>query len=267
MDHRNRIREKINSNTTNVWRDGPINALNLNAMDDVHVGLQSCWYGSDYGDAVYNHSPVQGQSSNYTPAADQNVGMHLWYGASSTVIQGVAWEYGSSAWTMQETFNFNGHAGVACYSWGPGSVAYVALVDYSNAVNIYWKDLNTTLNGTDKHPINVWTNTSVSIPDAYQNTSLGFTNYLYHQSKQGIMTGHNVSWAAENTTIVEADTFTVPGDKALPGTHFSVTAIPTNSGGNSLLVFNQVNGSDVVEWTRDLNAGQWFSNALPLPWS
>lgn len=141
------------------------------------------------------------------------------------------------------------------------------LVDCQNSINVYWKDLNTALNGTENHPINVWTNSSISIANAYQNTSLGYTNYFYHQNQQGIMTGQNISWAAENTTIKQSDTFTIPGDNALAGTHFSVTAIPNNSGGNSLLVFNQVNGSDIVEWTRDLNAGQWFSNALPLPWS
>ena len=32
----------INSNLTNVWTHGPINDLNLNAMDDPNVGLEAC---------------------------------------------------------------------------------------------------------------------------------------------------------------------------------------------------------------------------------
>lgn len=226
-------------------------------MDDPHVGLQACWYGNQYGDATYNHSPVQGESSNYT-APDQTVGMHLWYGAAPNQINEISWAYGpNSSWTYEGPLPYNGHAGIGCYSWGPGSISYVMLVDETDAVNILWKDRNSTKTE--------WSNTSVSIPDAFQNTSLGYTNFFYVQMADLQIQGYNISWAAENTTVVTQDSFVIQGDDALPGTHFSVTAIPDSSGGNSLLVFNQETGSDIVEWTRDLEAGQWSQLSLPVP--
>lgn len=129
-------------------------------MDSRNVGLQACWYGSFYGDAVYNHSPLPGQDANTTGnSTDQSVGIHLWYGHNDTAFNEVQWTYGTANWTEQQLFTgFNGHAGVGCYSWGPGSVSYVFMVDLENQVEIWWKDLNTTLKGNATHPINTWTN-------------------------------------------------------------------------------------------------------------
>lgn len=122
------------------------------------------------------------------------------------------------------------------------------LVELDQTINIFWKDLNTTLNGTATHPINVWSNTSISMPSVYQNTSLEYTNFFYHQDEDGSMVGQNITWAAKHTSIASATTFTVQGDAALLGTRFSVTAVPNNSGGSSLMILNQVNGSDIIEW-------------------
>ena len=33
----------------------------------------------------------------------------------------------------------NAQAGVGCYSWGPGTVSYVFMVDRNNSLNIHWK--------------------------------------------------------------------------------------------------------------------------------
>ena len=153
------ISEVTNSNATNVWVPGPINDLNLQAMDDTNVGLQACWYGSFYSDAAYKHSPVPGQSTTSTRnSSDQTVGIHLWYATNSTSFNSVGWTYGETAWMRQQTFDgYNGHAGVGCYSWGPGSDTYVFFVNLQNEINILWKELNTTLAGNDTHPINVWT--------------------------------------------------------------------------------------------------------------
>ena len=149
-----------NSNTTNVWIPGPINALQLQAMDDRNVGLEACWYGSFYSDASYDHSPVPGLATNTTTgnSSDQTVGIHLWYATNSTSFDAVGWTYGDSTWTQQQTFNgYNGHAGIGCYSWGPGSDTYVFFVNLDNEINILWKDLNTTLTGNATHPIDTWT--------------------------------------------------------------------------------------------------------------
>jgi hypothetical protein len=94
IDKANVIREKIYDNSTNNWRDGPIGALGLTAMNDSSVGLQACWYGSFYGDAncmcsllrcydrkgltfvTDTHSPIPGTATN-TTSQDQVIGMHL----------------------------------------------------------------------------------------------------------------------------------------------------------------------------------------------
>ncbi|KAL2038406.1 hypothetical protein N7G274_008745 [Stereocaulon virgatum] len=264
----NTVREVTNSNTTNVWIPGPINNLNLQAMDDPNVGLEACWYGSFYSDEAYNHSPVPGQTITSTGnSSDQTVGIHLWYATNSTSFDSVGWTYGDTAWTQQQTFNgYNGHGGVGCYSWGPGSDTYVFFVNPQNEVNILWKDLNTTIPGNSSHPINVWTKTKIAIP-VFQNTSMGYTNYLYAQNSDLSISGYNISWAAENTSIPTSQTFTINGAKGLPGTHLSVTALPNSSGGNSLLAFYQVNGTDITEFVRDLDVGQWTSTSVPIPQS
>ena len=98
---------------------------------------------------------------------------------------------------------------------------------------------------------------------------MGYTNYLYVQNPDLTIGGFNVTFAAENTTIPTdaADTFVINGAKGLPGTHLSVTALPDSSGGNSLLAFYQTNGTDITEFVRDLDAGQWTSSSVPIPQS
>ena len=107
---------------------------------------------------------------------------------------------------------------------------------------------------------------NISIP-VFQNSSMGYTNYLYVQNPDLSISGFNVTFDAENTTIPAdpVDTFVINGAKGLPGTHLSVTALPDNSGGNSLLAFYQTNGTDVTEFVRDLNEGQWTSSSVPIP--
>ncbi|KAL9137008.1 MAG: hypothetical protein Q9175_001792 [Cornicularia normoerica] len=261
------ITEVINDNSTNVWREGPINKLNLQAMNDPNVGLEACWYGSFYSDAAYNHSPVPGQTTATGNSSDQTVGIHLWYASNATTFDSVGWTYGDDSWTHQQTFNgYNGHGGVGCYSWGPGSDTYVFFINLQNEVNILWKELNTTLVGNSTHPINQWTNSKISIPVA-QNSSMGYTNYLYVQNPDLSISGFNVSFAAENTSIPKDahSTFVINGAKGLSGTHLSVTALPDSSGGNSLLAFYQTNGTDITEFVRDLDAGQWTSSSVPIP--
>ena len=46
IDTGNLVRQKTFTNLTNVWEDGPINNLNLQANDKPMVGLQPCWFGN-----------------------------------------------------------------------------------------------------------------------------------------------------------------------------------------------------------------------------
>ena len=77
--------------------------------------------------------------------------------------------------------------------------------------------------------------------------------------------GYNISWAAENSTIMGGSEFIVEGDPGISGTHLSVSAIPNSGGGNSIIVFYQIEGNDITEYTRDLVAGQWSSLGIPIP--
>ena len=104
----------------------------------------------------------------------------------------------------------------------------------------------------------------MSIP-VYQNSSVGFTNYLYVQNPDLSISGFNITWDAENTTSNVNQNFVINGERGIPGTHLSVTALPNTSGGTSLLTFYQTNGSDITEFVRDLDAGQWTSSSVPIP--
>lgn len=276
VDINNKIAERVQDNTTNIWNDGPIGKLGLQAVDDPNVALQACWYGSYYGNITYYNNSTSNQT-------DQIVGMHLWYGNSGSSIQEVSWLVGADEWTTEFLFEgFNGHGGIGCYSWGYGSVTYVMMSNLYSQVEIWWKDLNTTLTSTSVHPINSWQNcksystaqqtqcslntpASCSIPDVQQNTSLGYTDYFFMQHADLDIGGYNVSWAAENTSLVTADTFTINGGKGMPGTHLTRTALPNNSGGASVYIFFQSNGSDVIEYQRDLSQGQWTTLEVPIP--
>lgn len=43
IDKNNFVRQKQNTNKTNIWQDGPLNRLNLTVYDAPNVGLQACW--------------------------------------------------------------------------------------------------------------------------------------------------------------------------------------------------------------------------------
>lgn len=105
----------------------------------------------------------------------------------------------------------------------------------------------------------------ISIKNANPSSSLGYTNYFYAQLEDNMIHGYNMTWAAENTTIQAGSEFVVGDTEGISGTHLSVSAIPNQGGGNNIIVFYQVEGNDVTEYTRDLDAGQWSSVNIPIP--
>ncbi|KAI5362178.1 hypothetical protein Slin14017_G074150 [Septoria linicola] len=264
VDQNHNLKQRSNSNRTGYWQDGPINDLNLKVYDADLVGMQACFYGSEYGDSDYIHTPLPNEDPNANRSTD--IGMHMWYASDANTFEQLGWRDGDDAWEHQLTWNDkDGHAGVGCYSWGPGTVTYVMFVNSDSTVEFWWRDTNTNLTNTTSHPINVWTNTSIAINNIHPATSLGYTNYFYAQDEASLLfKGYNISWAAENTTILREDTFTVQGEPGLPGSHLSVSAIPNVSGGSDVVVFYQTNGSDISEYTRDLVAGPWAAVGIPL---
>jgi len=161
VDVNNTLRQKSNSNTTNVWVEGPISKQNFKVYDSDQVGMQACWYGSDYGDSDYAHTPLpsSGDASNASITNFQEVGMHMWYASDNQTFQQLGWRAGDSQWAYQGGWpNKNGHAGVGCYSWGPGTTTYVMMVNLDNTVEFWWKDTNTNTTSRASHPINEWVN-------------------------------------------------------------------------------------------------------------
>ena len=77
--------------------------------------------------------------------------------------------------------------------------------------------------------------------------------------------GYGIDWAAEKTRIESNSSFVVQGEPGISGTHLSVTKISNAGGGHSILVFYQVDGNDITEYTRDLIAGQWSTVDIVIP--
>lgn len=240
---------------------------NHTVLDADQAGMQACWYGNDYGDVDYKHTPLPNEDSGSSNTTDGNtdIGMHMWYASDAGTFQQLGWRHGDSNWTWQQSWEKkNGHAGVACYSWGGTSTTYVMFVNQANTAEVWWKDTDTNKTSTNEHPINEWMNTSVAVNNLHPSTSLGYTNAFYAQSQDNWIRGYNISWASENTTII-GNPFRVDLSQGIPGTHMSVTALPDSSGGNSLAVFYQQDGEDITYATRDLYQGTWTAAPLTVP--
>jgi hypothetical protein len=272
IDESNIVREKTNTNSTNIWQDGPLNDLNLTVYDAPSVGLQACWYGNYYGDSDASVFPTHDGDNNTIPFGADTHGMHLWYPTDERTYKQYGWYEGQEQWAdQQHTWNdMNAHAGVGCYSWGPGTTTYTMMVNKENTAEIWWKDSNANLTSTSKHPVNTWENaTGFGIPNVHPSSSLGYTEYFYAQKLDGTIQGHNMDWSAENTTSIRANMFTVGNARGpvpgLPGTHLSVTAVGDQSGGSSLYVFYQTRGDDLSVFVRDIKGGSWSQGELPIP--
>ncbi|KAF2402645.1 hypothetical protein EJ06DRAFT_528740 [Trichodelitschia bisporula] len=263
--------QKSNSNATNFWQDGYVNQLKLKAFDDDSVGLQACWYGNFYGDSDYSKFPTVNGDKN-TLAYSSQFGMHLWFPSDATTMEQYGYYEGQKTWISQRKWpGINGHAGVGCYSWGPGTVSYAMMVNLQNTIEFWWKDTNSSLPSTESHPIQSWQNaTGAAINNVWPSTSLGYTTFFYAQSDDGFVRGYNISYEAESTTIVQDNT-TIVGDASGPvaaigGSHLTVSAIPNQKGaGANLWVFYQVNGDDITVFQRGLTEGQWGRGPMPIP--
>lgn len=114
-----------------------------------------------------------------------------------------------------------------------------------------------------KHCLTGFLASNAAIPDVHPSTSLGYTDAFYAQKSDYHVQGFNITWAAENTTILAQDTFTV-GDTSgsvvgLPGTHLTVSEV------GKLYIFYQTEGTDITLFKRDMAGGQQTRELLPIP--
>lgn len=97
---------------------------------------------------------------------------------------------------------------------------------------------------------------------------MGYTDFLFAQNPDLSIGGWNISYSAENTTVLTDQTFTInvgPSSNGLPGTHLTNTAVPDESGGAELQAFYQTNATNIQQTTRDLKSGQWYELDVPIP--
>lgn len=128
------VRQKSSTNITNNWKEGPLNSLNLKALDADSVGLESCWYGNYYGESDYSQSSSTAISS---PGSAADFGMHLWYTTNNTTFNQYGFRECDSGWANQKTWpRINGLSGVGHYSWGGGTTTYAMMVNLHNSVEV-----------------------------------------------------------------------------------------------------------------------------------
>lgn len=274
IDKNNTVKQVYNSNSTSIWQPGPLSDLNLKAMNAPSAGLQACWKGNFYGDSDFSKFPTASGLQNTQPFEERK-GINIWYAVDESTFQQYTWYNGQSTWIpVQKWSGFNGHAGVGCYSWGEGTTTYAMMANKNNDVEVWWKDTNDTTRSAENHPINSWQNsTNGAIRGVHPMTSLGYTTYFYMQMADRSIKGYNVTYQAENTTFVPADTFTItdPAGPALGlgGTHLTVTAYAEKQGNrtlwDSVYVFYQTVGNDITAFTRPLAGGEWTKGTLAIP--
>lgn len=89
--------------------------------------------------------------------------------------------------------------------------------------------------------------------------------------KDKTVKGFNITYAAENTTVVDSFAVTDPAGPVpgLGGTHLTVTAYEEKDGDTvkwgSLYVFYQTEGDDITAFTRPIKGGQWTKASLNIP--
>ena len=97
---------------------------------------------------------------------------------------------------------------------------------------------------------------------------MGYTDFIFAQNPDLSIGGWNISYSAENTSVLASYNFSISSDgdsNGLPGTHLTNTAVPDVSGGATLYAFYQTNGSNIEQAQRDLSEGPWITESVPIP--
>jgi len=268
IDKENKLKQVIYTNSTTVWEEGPLNSLNLTVYDSPGtVRFGACWKGSFDGDLDFPGTP--------TTPLEYRRAITLWVAIDeSTFEQWVWFNERPESWfpVIDKWQGKNVHAGVGCYSWDTSNTTYTMMVSKDNYAEFYWKDTTSSYTPTREHPIGQWRNaTGVTIPQVYPSTSLGWLTYFYVQMADRSIRGYNITFAAENTTIVDEDTFFVSGPsgpiKGIGGTHLLTFTLRNSSEDRyeGLFVLYQTEGDDITVFTRSLAGGEFSNSKLPIP--
>ncbi|KAI9714594.1 MAG: hypothetical protein M1812_006399 [Candelaria pacifica] len=245
VDSSNVLQETINSNHSNVWTKGPVGKANHEVFNSPTVGLTACWNGDYYG-------AKDGISGG---------GVRLFYGVNDTAVQELSWAYGDDQWGIGQTITgARGDSGLICAGVGSGT-SYLYLQNTDDDLELWWKDFNVTGAQTPGHPSGMWNKGPAASTAIRPHSPISYSNYVYFQDQKNVVIGIAPVPKAESSTW--GSSFKV--DTATPETQIaSTTFFPNNEHGSELHVFFQTNGSDITEYIRPRDGGQFSSNAVPV---
>ncbi|KAK5171479.1 uncharacterized protein LTR77_004624 [Saxophila tyrrhenica] len=254
INKENLLRQRSITNLTYVWSDGPLNDLKVRALDSAHVGLTAGFYAGPIGDVnLEGTKPYSG--------------MRVLVGTGDTTFNQYSWRPGLTQWHYDQNWeDMNGEAAPAMFAWGRGQTTYINFIDQKNDVATYWMDTAMKKASTDAHRINVWTKSSINIPNLDSSAGLSYHGNLFGRvADSGKIQGWNMTYEAENSTIGSTTLSEVAGPPGSPDTRVAAMTYPPAGRYDTIFVFYQANGNEIVMSTGDVASGAWNSTTLPVP--
>ena len=106
----------------------------------------------------------------------------------------------------------------------------------------------------------------VSIPGVDPLAGLSYHSSLYaRMAGVGTIYGWNISFAAENTSMVPSIISQLDGETSVSSTHLFTGSIPPTGEAEEIYVFYQTHGDDITMYTGSMLSGEWSKTTLPIP--
>ncbi|MCJ1285807.1 hypothetical protein MMC26_005148 [Xylographa opegraphella] len=245
IDNTSTIQNVYRNNQTNVWTLGSIGSHKFKAPSQPGAALSVYWSALWAG-------TVPGQSG----------GLVLFAGGLDGLVHEYTWSAdGSDTWNQGFVFSStNGFAGAAC--WPGGGITNLYLQNSAHSLEVWWKDFNTEQTNTSTHPLGIWNRGPAVAAEVRTNSSMAFSNNLYFQDSSNNVLGVAPSGTAEDLSW--GPTFEVAAGTAMSGTSIACqTFFPSNTGPSGIHVYFQTNGTDIVEYIRNQEGGQWAFDYIP----
>lgn len=107
---------------------------------------------------------------------------------------------------------------------------------------------------------------SITVPNVDPTAGLAFRGDLYAKmADTGDIRGWNVSFAAENSSIVPSVLSTPDGIPGTPGTSLEVYTNPPTGPVENIAVFYSTDDDDITQYYGTMATGQWNKTMLPIP--
>ncbi|MCJ1422751.1 hypothetical protein MMC29_000631 [Sticta canariensis] len=174
-------------------------------------------------------------------------------------------------------------AGITCAT-SNSSFSYVSLSKTDHQLEIWWKDLNDTAANraaySTKHPLGTWNKVQNPAPitirpnSSISHISIETSDFIFFRDPSGSIKALQPQLSAENTTL--GSFFEITSAVAQPASRLATgTMFQGNSSTKPNLtaseyqqnlgfhVFLQEDGSNITEYARNYNGGQWLSDVIP----